>query len=234
MVYVSSDWHGTPFDKIKALLDKAKFCSDDYLFVLGDVIDRGEHGIELIKNIMYEPNIKLIRGNHEQMLLSCDFLFDEITDESIGDFNIGKARWLRIWQLNGAEPTIAGLSKETPAMRQMILEYLQETPLYDTVSVGEKDFLLVHAGLGIGANGKINKLIECSDEDFLWTRPYLTTRYSSEFTTILGHTPTCFYGDQYKGKILKTSTWINVDTGVAVGLTPSLLRLDDLKEFYLC
>ena len=65
-------------------------------------------------------------------------------------------------------------------------------------------------------------------------RPYLTTRYSSEFTTILGHTPTCFYGDQYKGKILKTSTWINVDTGAAVGLTPSLLRLDDLKKFYLC
>ena len=24
------------------------------------------------------------------------------------------------------------------------------------------------------------------------------------------------------------------DTGAAVGLTPSLLRLDDLKKFYLC
>lgn len=84
MVYVSSDWHGTLFDKIKALLDKAKFCYDDYLFVLGDVIDRGEYGIELIKNIMYEPNIKLIRGNHEQMLLSCDFL----TEKSINSLSV--------------------------------------------------------------------------------------------------------------------------------------------------
>ena len=233
MVYVSSDWHGVPWEKIKELLSKANFVAEDYLFILGDVIDRGEYGVELIKKIMFEPNIKLIRGNHEQMLLSCDFLFNEITDESINELSVGKTRWLRVWQSNGAEPTISGLSKETPEMRQMILEYLQGTPLYDTVSVGERDFLLVHAGLGLSKNGEINKLIECSEDDFLWTRPYLTTQYSSDFTTILGHTPTCFYGDRYKGKILKTSTWINVDTGAAVGLSPSLLRLDDLREFYL-
>ena len=233
MVYISSDWHGTSFEKIKELLGKVNFGEEDYLFVLGDIIDRGEHGVELIKSIMYEPNIRLIRGNHEQMLLACSFLFDEITEESLDAFNADKVGCLRIWQSNGAAPTISGLSKETPEMRKMILEYLEETPLYDTVSVGEKDFLLVHAGLGVDENGKINKLRECSEHDLLWTRPDLTTQYSTDFTTVLGHTPTYFYGDRYKGRILKTSTWIDVDTGAAIGLAPALLRLDDMKEFYL-
>ena len=36
-----------------------------------------------------------------------------------------------------------------------------------------------------------------------------------------------------KGKILHTKTWIDVDVGVPYGNPPALLRLDDLKEFYL-
>ena len=233
MVYVSSDWHGVSYDKIKALLDKAGFCKDDYLFVLGDVIDRGEHGVELIKKIMFEPNIKLIRGNHEQMLISCAFLFDEITYESIRDLNMTKMHLLTVWQSNGAEPTIAGLTKEHTSMREMILEYLMETPLYDTVSVGDRDFLLVHAGIGVHFDGRIKRLSECTDDDLLWSRPSLDTRYSDDFTTIFGHTPTDFYDLSYKGRILKTDTWIDVDTGAARGRMPALLRLDDMQEFYL-
>lgn len=233
MVYVSSDWHGVSYEKIKALLDKAGFCDDDYLFVLGDVIDRGEHGVELIKKIMFAPNIKLIRGNHEQMLIDCDFLFEEITDESIGDLNMTKMNKLMMWQSNGAEPTIVGLTKEHTSMREMILEYLMETPLYDTVSVGDRDFLLVHAGLGVHFDGRIKRLSECTEDDFLWTRPTLETRYSEDFITIFGHTPTGFYDFAYNGRILKTDTWIDIDTGAARGLMPALLRLDDMEEFYL-
>ena len=36
-----------------------------------------------------------------------------------------------------------------------------------------------------------------------------------------------------KGKILRTETWIDIDVGVPYGNSPALLRLDDLKEFYL-
>ena len=233
MVYVSSDWHGIPFEKIQRLLSKAGFGADDRLYVLGDVIDRGEHGVELIKRIMHEPNMRLIRGNHEQMLLGCDFIFEEITEQSVDAVRAERMRWLRIWQANGAEPTIAGLSRESHEMRRRILAYLYSTPLYKTVSVGKRDYVLVHAGLGVSACEKDDGSIECSEDDLLWTRPYLTTRYSGGFTTVLGHTPTYFYGERYKGKILKTSTWIDVDTGAAAGLMPALLRLDDLQEFYL-
>ena len=229
MIYVSSDWHGVSLKKVIALLRKVDFGDDDYLFLLGDIIDRGSDSLELIKYIMNKPNIKLIRGNHEQMLLNSAFIFSENDSES----NVEGARWLRIWQANGGEQTIAGLFSEHNKMRKRILEYLQETPLYDTVSVGGTDYLLVHAGLGVGEIDEIDKITEFSEHAFLWSRPYLSTKYSYKFITVLGHTPTCFYGEEYRGKILKTGTWIDVDTGVAMGLNPSLLRLDDLKEFYL-
>lgn len=41
------------------------------------------------------------------------------------------------------------------------------------------------------------------------------------------------YGDENKGKILKTRTWIDIDVGAAYGEKPILLRLDDFKEFIL-
>ncbi len=233
MIYVSSDWHGVELKKIIELLKKADFSDEDFLFILGDIIDRGKYGVELIKNIMFEPNIKLIRGNHEQMLLDCSFLFDEITDESLEAFNAEKMMALANWQRNGADPTIDGLSKESVEMRKMILEFLEETPFYDTVSIGDEDFLLVHAGLATDACGRFRKLSESSTADLLWIRPTLTTKYSYDFMTVFGHTPTSYYGAEYKGKILKTDTWINVDVGVSRGESPALLRLDDMKEFYL-
>lgn len=44
MIYVISDLHGYPFVTFLELLNKANFSSDDYLFILGDVIDRGMYG----------------------------------------------------------------------------------------------------------------------------------------------------------------------------------------------
>lgn len=46
MTYVISDLHGYPLEKFKMLLDKAGFCDDDELFILGDVVDRNGDGDE--------------------------------------------------------------------------------------------------------------------------------------------------------------------------------------------
>jgi serine/threonine protein phosphatase 1 len=232
MVYVSSDWHGTSPDKIKALLTLVNFGSNDVLYVLGDVIDRGEYGVELLKFIMRNPNIKLLRGNHEQMLLDCGFLFDDSID-SLNDLNALETRRLRIWKSNGANVTIEKMYMESARTRKAILEYLYETPIYDLVTLGEKKFLLVHAGLGESKNVSLDELAEYPERDFLWTRPTLSTMYSTDFFTVFGHTPTCFYGEEYIGTMIKKETWINVDVGAGKGLNPAILRLDDMKEFYL-
>ena len=232
MVYVTSDLHGFPFPRFRALLDKAGFGDDDFLFILGDVIDRNnDGGVSILKWLLFQPNVQLILGNHEAMLLACDFMFEEITDETIDALRPHNMKMLHTWKRNGADPTIDTLRKISPETRTDILEYLRDAPLYETVSTAAGDFLLVHGGLGGYRPDK--KISEYTPDELLWTRPTPDDQYSERFTTILGHTPTRYYGPEYRGKILKTKTWINIDTGAAGGLPPALLRLDDMREFYI-
>lgn len=231
MIYVTSDLHGISLDTFKALLDSVKFSKDDYLFILGDVIDRGQSGIELLKYLTDKENIELILGNHEAMMLGCKFIFDKVTEQSIDSLTKEKLAILQAWMRNGAEPTMNALKHETDAGVDEIYEYLLDCPLYDTVSVNGKDFLLTHSGLG---NFEKNKRIkDYTQSELLWERPKISDRYFDSVITVFGHTPTKHYGEKYNGKILKTATWIDIDVGVVYGNAPAILRLDDLSEFYL-
>ena len=76
MIYVTSDLHGYQLEKFKRMLKGVGFRGRDYLFVLGDVIDRnGDGGVETLEWMMVQPNVELLLGNHEAMLLGCAFLF---------------------------------------------------------------------------------------------------------------------------------------------------------------
>ncbi len=235
MTYVISDLHGYPLEKFKKLLEKAEFSDDDFLYILGDVIDRnGDGGVEMLCWLMEQPNIELILGNHEAMLLSCEFVFDEITDESIDTMTSEKLEILNNYMFNGGGVTLAYLRKLSKKSHETvidILDYLHDAPLYEAITVGENDFLLVHSG--IDNFDKYKKMSQYSSDDILWARPELDDTYFDDIITIFGHTPTLYYGDEYKCKIIRTKTWINIDVGAAAGIEPVLLRLDDFKEFRL-
>lgn len=230
MIYATSDLHGYPPEKFRALLDRAGFSDDDFCFILGDVIDRGEEGIKTLRWLMNQPNFELILGNHEAMMLACDFLCDEITDDSIASLTGEKLGTYTNWLANGGQTTLNELYKLPNEERKYIFEYLREAPLYETVTAGGRDFLLIHSGLG--SFDKSKKITDYSAYDLIWNRPDLNTRYFDGILTVFGHTPTLFYGSEYKGKAIVTDTWIDIDTGSACGESPMLLRLDDLKEFY--
>ena len=88
MTYVISDLHGYPIEKLKRLLEKAEFGEDDFLYILGDVVDRnGDGGVSILLWLLEQVNVQLLLGNHEAMLLSCDFVFDEITEDSVAAMN---------------------------------------------------------------------------------------------------------------------------------------------------
>lgn len=233
MIYATSDIHGYPLDAFRWLLDTAAFSDSDYLYVLGDVIDRnGDGGIEMLLWMMDQPNIEMILGNHEAMLLSCSFLFEEITDDAIDRMDSQRIRLLSQWMANGAEPTMTALrqlKKKDPEMLGDLLDYLRDAPLYAAVSTGGRDFLLVHSGLGIFSPSK--KLSDYSADELLWTRPAPDEKYYTDMITIFGHTPTGYIWGE-KGKMFRTETWIDIDTGASSGGAPMLLRLDDLKAFY--
>lgn len=231
MIYVTSDWHGYSLEKIKELFKLVNFTEDDYCFVLGDVIDRGDDGVKILKWLMEQPNIELILGNHEAMMLSSSFIFEEVTEESINNMTEDNIRIFLVWKNNGAEPTIDALHKNSKEDNEYLIEYLRDAPLYEQLTVNGKQFLLTHSGLG---NFEINKDIsEYDKSDYLWNRPKPDDRYYDDKITIFGHTPTLCFGDEYSGKAVVTDTWIDIDTGAAYGFAPMLLRLDDMKEFYI-
>ena len=231
MIYVTSDLHGYPLEKFQELLKSVNFGKDDFCFILGDVIDRGNDGVKILEWIMLQPNVELLLGNHEAFLLSNEFLFTKITDDSIGQLKPEQLESFCNWIDNGGNSTIDELRKRTIEELHNIVEYIKEAPLYETVSVNGRDFLLTHSALD---NFDKNKsLDQYSEHDFLWHRPSMEETFFDDITCVFGHTPTLLYGSGFRGKILKTESWINVDAGAACGLSPALLRLDDLKEFYL-
>ncbi len=234
MIYVTSDLHGYPLEGFLALLKSAGFCDEDFLFVLGDVIDRGAQSIPLLRWMAEQPNVQLILGNHEAMLLGCQFLFQEVSQEALEAISQEDMAIYSNWMYNGGDTTLQQLRKllkEDPDIFEGILSLLQDAPLYDSVTIGDRHYILVHSGLDNFSPDK--PLHRYADQDLLWARPTLQTRYFEGATVVFGHTPTEFLDPGSKGRAVRTDTWICIDTGVAAGGKPMLLRLDDEKEFYL-
>jgi serine/threonine protein phosphatase 1 len=232
MTYVISDLHGYPIEKLKRLLAKANFGEDDFLYILGDVVDRnGDGGVGILLWLLEQLNVQLLLGNHEAMLLSCDFVFDEITEDSVAAMNSEKLELLNNYMLNGGDVTLKALRALPKETQQDILDYLRDCPLYEAVTAGGRDFILVHSGFD--NFNKDRKLSDYSADELIWAWPMLNDRYFDDIHTVFGHTPTMSYGEEYKGKILKTDTWTDIDCGAAYGNEPILLRLDDYLEFRL-
>ena len=141
--------------------------------------------------MMCLPNVELILGNHEKMMLDSRFVFDGITEDSVKAISAEKMDSLSGWLACGGDVTLHSLKelrRTNPDLVEDILSYCEEAPLYESVTAGERDFLLVHAGLGNFAEDKM--LSAYSDEELLWTRPALDDRFFKNVKTILGHTPT--------------------------------------------
>ena len=224
MIYVTSDWNGYPLEDIRAMFKKARFTDSDFCFVLGNAIDRGDEGVKLLDWLAAQYNIELLRGSAEQHALDCGFLFGGQTPPSEG------RDALQRWLAEGGAPTVAALNEKKAEEKEYLLEFLEETPLYETVNAGGRDFILTHAGLGGFRPEK--KLSAYAPEELLNNTPALTDRYFEDVTAVFGHTPTHVFGDGYAGKILTADTWTDVDTGASDGYAPALLRLDDGKVFY--
>jgi serine/threonine protein phosphatase 1 len=233
MIYVTADLHGYPMDKFQALLDKAGFGEDDFLFVLGDVIDRGPDGAALLRWMAEQPNVQLILGNHEAFLLACDYLFQPVSDSALDKLKPENLKMLNNWMRNGGEPTLSALKtilKTEPEVLEGLLDLVRDAPLYETVEAGGRQYVLVHGGLD---NFRPDRPLEDYEvNELIWVRPFLDTAYLDNATVVFGHTPTAIYGSQYAGKALRGKGWINIDTGAAMGGAPMLLRLDDEAEFY--
>ena len=134
MIYVISDLHGYPHEEFMKLLAQAGFGKGDFLYILGDVIDRnGDGGVETLEWLLYQPNVQLILGNHEAMLLACSFVFDEVTEESLASVNEVKMDILTSYYSDGGEEKVGGdnvpikpVVEGYPEIKNIIVVYLSD------------------------------------------------------------------------------------------------------------
>lgn len=242
MIYVMSDIHGY-YSKFKTMLKKIKFTDNDYLYILGDVIDRGPQPIPLLIDIMSRENITLLMGNHELMFYEA--------------YNYPNSKNTATWLRNGGEITAYQFEQLSGNDKTDILKYIYSLPVVLTnVQVNDKYYYFAHAGLINHKNiRKKENLASLNRKDLInsvWDRsyPYLNINKHPAYEElknhifICGHTPTFFLYIKENPAITpghifycNKRHYINVDCGCAFIKSErngrlGCLCLDTGEEYY--
>ena len=84
-------------DAIDLIIDKNNVDFDRIWLLLVNVIIISV-SIALLQWIMNSPNTQMLIGNHETMLLACDFLFGEINKNFINELTLDKLELFQKWK----------------------------------------------------------------------------------------------------------------------------------------
>ena len=153
------------------------FSESDHLYILGDVIDRGPDGVELLLQIMASPNMTMLLGNHEQMCLS-----------TLGPRNKLGAR--ELWRQNGGSTNLSGtaLPSHTAGAEPHFCNISPACRIIWNVRWVGREFYLVHGCPGNDHDTRIWGRVELDS-----VSPYPDT------VCIVGHTPTVILTKQMNG-----------------------------------
>lgn len=231
MIYVMSDIHGCKDEYFEAI-EAIDLKDEDTLYVLGDVVDRGPDGIEILKDMMFRHNVIPLIGNHDYMaLLMLKKLTVAITEENVENhITVDDMTSYMHWINDGGSSTIESFRKLSYEEQLDILEYLEEFSLYEELSVCGKDYILVHAGLDPFVPGK--PLDDYELHEMIFESPDYTRVYFEDKYLVTGHKPTLWREGQSKGKILRQNNHIAIDCGCVFGGKLAVLCLDDGREWY--
>ena len=188
---VIGDVHGH-YDTLMSLLDAIAPTSDDMVYFLGDLIDRGPQSAQVVDFVKKSPYLCLL-GNHEQMLL-----------DILGNGEIyGPA--LQAWLYSGGHSTINSYGDK--GVRQEHLEWMRTLPTFRDLG----DTWLVHAGV----HPRI-PLEKQTSEQFCWIRDEFHSMprpYFPDKLIITGHTITFTLPGVLPGKLAQGRGWLDIDTG---------------------
>jgi serine/threonine protein phosphatase 1 len=185
---VIGDIHGCPLT-FHALLDKVGLNKTDQLFLLGDFINKGRNGKEVIDIILQlidnEYQLFPLRGNHEQMLL---------------DKHWKKADW------ESALPSIfraGGILDENKKILPEYLPFFSHLPYYYELD----NCYIVHGGFDFTTEKPLEEY-----DKILWIREFKIDNQIVKHKRIIhGHTPELFM--LIKQDIENRSQKICIDNG---------------------
>lgn len=234
MIYVCSDIHGD-WDKYIKIFDIISLTANDTLFVLGDIIDRGDNGIKILKDMMNRPNVIPILGNHEFMankVLSQSV--DEINEDNMHKLDKTLMSNIITWFINGGEVTLNEFKNLSPFDRENILDYIEEFLVYEEITVNNQDYILLHSGISKNDFKEDKEMWEYYLDELLFDRMDYNKVYFKNKIIITGHTPVqVVRGNERNNKIFKANNHIAIDGGCAFGGNLIVYCLDNDKTYYI-
>lgn len=177
-----SDLHGyySFWEQVKTIIDK-----NDTVIVLGDCIDRGPNSWETLKAVLSDPQVILLKGNHEDMLAKA--LREYLED----DRDFPYSYYVTLCWSNGGRPTFIDASQESDV--RGVIKVLDNLPIeYHYTNPDGRRFCLCHAGFTPGTIWKNEAL---RTKDFIWGRDHSFDNWfeTDEFDIVVhGHTPIPF------------------------------------------
>lgn len=163
--YVFSDVHGH-HRTLERLLERVSPATEDIVWILGDMVDRGPDPVGVMKTCRNLADGRILMGNHEDMMI------DALTHP-----NDHVARFQ--WEMNGGGTTLKGLASLPGKECVDLVEWAMQLPLGAHISVGERTYVLIHAGLrplSFSAHSRwtdatIDAMLRYQDRtDVLWIR----------------------------------------------------------------
>lgn len=233
MIYVMSDIHGNA-ERFNSVMAQVDLQPEDTLYILGDAVDRYPDGIKIIRWAMKQPNVKMLLGNHEYMMLQA--LHHPILPKEIKPWDTEE--WVRNdkvkhWYSNGGDVTHDYLKHIRKTVRQEIFKYLDNLPLNIRIEVNGQKYILSHGGIEESYD-PLTSRYDSVTEHAVWFRDSHFQNIPQDTILIFGHTPTSHYQSGFPMRMWQKWNYINIDCGCGYGSEGRLccLRLDDMKEFY--
>jgi len=215
--YVISDVHGQ-YDALMKMIEQIEFVSDDELYILGDVIDRGPKSVECIEWIMAQDNVLTLLGNHELMF------YDNYIHNTPAFYH-----------------TLTEVRERMSSIEQKaVVKWIEDMPECKLITVEGKRNYLNHTQ-AVSPEYITKELTDRMFPDYSIYDDYneLTVK---DLICIHGHIPTMemrkWNGQKKDSSIWKnkSGTIIDIDCGAGYpkeGGMLGCLRLNDMKEFYI-
>ena len=226
VVYVVSDLHGC-YDKYMKLLERLHMTSDDSLYILGDIVDRGSGGMKIVLDLINRKNVFSYRGNHDH---NAQIMLRNFAIANDGCFADGLEETFRLWLSDGGSPTYEEFLKLDESKQQAALSYLNSLPLFEELTIGGQKFFLAHT---VPEKSKMLNIDSCRISDFIMGEPEYEKMYFEDMLIVTGHTPTGFIDPEYTGQIWKGNNHIAIDCGAVFCNPLGCICLDTMEEIYV-
>ncbi len=242
--YAVSDIHGY-YDLFLKGLSEIYFSEGDFLWCLGDMIDRGPDGIKILQHIMSHDNMDLLIGNHELMFLNSV----EESGEAICNGNDAHL-WLNA---NGGRITFNQYKALQEKDRINLLDWMRQRYVVRRIDIDDRAYCLTHSFYNPKCENKRYCELTYSDVwnitwSSIWRDDPLTKAMDIypdyDYTFICGHVPVQrIRAGQMPDENMnalrsyKHENVVNIDGGCAKGYAINanngaiFLRLNDMQEF---